>query len=201
MTVAQCIDSLQHGYGLDVGPAGIGFAKAQIASGRSLLATRRADGRETHFVDMHGQPVLAVWDAARELVVTFLRVNAEPDRLHAFIKGMRASARRAATMDTIAAIKAAPQLEHDRLVAQAREEGGWTGQMIAAWAGVCARDNALAIDCPFTDDEPELANRWRTAHGQGRDAPAPTAQVTPLPKTPWLPRHGTTHAARCAPQD
>lgn len=103
---------------------------------------------------------------------------------------------------TIAAIKAAPQVEHDQLVAQAREEGGWTGQMLAAWAGVCARDHGLTTDCPFTADEPDLARRWLHAKAQGRDAQPPKADVVPLsaPKA-WAPKFGTTHAARCAVED
>lgn len=196
MSVAHCLDRLRTGYGIEAGPDAITFSKAQIVTGMSLPACRRHDGRETHFVIVNGRPVLAVWDAVSQLVVTYLRLNVDPARLLAFLAGMQASTARP-PMTAIAANQTATLAEHDQLVADARANGGWSGEVMAAWAGVTAREAGLSIACPFTDDEPALAHRWRAAYGQGRHAGVPTADVIPLRPAAWAPKPGITHAARC----
>lgn len=206
MTMAALINELRHRYGLAAGPEAVAFAKAQICRGQSLVGIRYPDGRETHFVTLYGIAVLALWDDVTAMVVTFPRLNIAPARLQAFVAGMRASIPRQDAMPhpfdspTIAAIKSAPQVEHDRLVAEARRAGGWTAQVTAAWAGACAREDALDIAYPFTTDEPDLRRRWLNAYGQGRVADLPTAEIHGIDRA-WAPRPGTTHAARCAVED
>lgn len=108
------------------------------------------------------------------------------------------------------------QAEHARLVTEAREAGGWTGALVASWAGVTAAEARLDIDCPFGEGEPLLADWWRRGHAQGLDAPVPAATIHRLPlasptsqqqgapgapgKT-WTPIPGCTHAAHAAGPD
>lgn len=86
--------------------------------------------------------------------------------------------------------------EHDRLVAEAREAGGWSGCVIASWAGVTAREAGLAIDCPFGPDEAELAEWWRRGFAQGSAARVPSATIHTLSRS-----RGATMAAHSAVND
>lgn len=94
----------------------------------------------------------------------------------------------------------ASRTEHDRLVAEARQTGGWSGCLLAAYAGVIAAEH-LDIDCPFAAAEGMNAEWWRRGHAQGLGTPIPKASVTVLPARVWIPKHGTTHAARCVRED
>lgn len=93
------------------------------------------------------------------------------------------------------------QAEHDRLVREARDAGGWTGALVASWAGVTAAEARLDIDCPFGSDEPQLAEWWRRGHAQGLNAPVPAATVHRLRHKPMKLIPGCTHTAHAAGPD
>lgn len=92
-------------------------------------------------------------------------------------------------------------LEHDRLVTQARKEGGWTGCLVASYAGIIAAEHDLDIACPFGPSETMNAEWWERGRAQGAAMMIPKASVTHLPTRTWAPKPGTTHAARCAVED
>ena len=93
------------------------------------------------------------------------------------------------------------RIEHDKLVKEARDKGGWTGALIASWAGIAAAANRLDIDCPFGFGEHDLAKWWRRGFSEGMNAPLPRATIHHFPAKPWTPIPGCTQAAHAAGTD
>ena len=68
--------------------------------------------------------------------------------------------------------------------------------MIAGWAGISAAENGLAIDCPFSEAEPLLAEWWNRGHALGRRAPMPRDTLHHIPRF-----RGATMAVHSAVND
>ncbi|CCG42155.1 hypothetical protein [Magnetospirillum molischianum] len=98
-------------------------------------------------------------------------------------------------------LRTTAQIEHDRMVTEAREKGGAPGRVLAAYAGATAAKAGLDIDNPFTAHEAALSEGWRRGRALGLSAPIPAASIHPLPPRRWMPRPGTTHAARTAQEE